>query len=236
MLSTSFKCEYQKEAITKVSIISEQDSFIYGIFCNHSLVEAGRLSPSDIYSFFIEYKDFPTHYSSKSRAFSHVDEGNIAALRSQTKYSELIDTNPNVYCCFFDDNYKSLSITPQHFSTILHHHYKYKGDKIGYIHFNKTSIIICITGSEGFKFYNEFDYETSTDALYYILAVLEKVEITHEEIKIFAGGYIDSDSELEKTLSKYLTHFELVNIEKLIVQNDDTNPHCYFDHYLNINA
>jgi hypothetical protein len=97
-------------------------------------------------------------------------------------------------------------------------------------------MIICMTGKTGFKFYNEFDYETNTDALYYILSILEKVELKKADAKILLGGYIEKESEVFKLLYRYLEDVSLVNIEKLIVANDTTNTHSYFDHYLNIHS
>jgi hypothetical protein len=236
MLSTSFKNEYSDNDITKISVLSESDSFIYAIFEHDLLQEAGRLPLEDLDDLCEKYEGKKIYFGSKSKTFSHVDEGNLSILKGQTKYQELLDTNPNVYCCYFDDNFNSISIQPQHFSSIIHHHFKYKSNHICYIHFNKKSIIICISGKEGFRFYNEFDFGSSEDALYYLLSVLDRTELNKENVEILAGGYIERNSEVFKLLYRYLDHFDLVNIEALQVMNADTNAHSYFDHYLNIHS
>jgi hypothetical protein len=236
MLSTSFKNNYDVDAISKISLISESDSFIYGILVGNVLEEAGRLNFDEVNEF-IESKNNPIiKYGSKSKSFTHIDEKKLPELRSLTHFQNIIEGNPPIYCCFNDDNLVSKVRNVDHFSGAIHHQFKYEWDDVIYVHLNKTSVILCLTGRNGFRFYNEFDYETSVDILYFLKSVMETTHIEPKNTKVFIGGYIEKLSEMFKIIYRYVDQIIFAKHQIYSVSNNVLDPHVYFDHILNLNS
>ncbi len=236
MISIAFKSEYKKINLTKVSIISEKDSFVYGLFEHFLLVESGRIPINELGNFLNEFSALKgnIHFASKSHSYTHTDSLGLEAMKTKTAYQEFFDVNPTIHCCFNDENFPANTENLKHFSTIINDHFKYHSSMVCYAHFGKNNVVVCITGLDGYKFYNQYEIETASDVLYYVKAVLQNTDTDESMVNIMVGGYIEEQSEIYKTLYRYFKHVSKAEGQNFAAKNETINPHSYFDHYLNI--
>ncbi len=236
MISIAFKSEYKRNNLTKISILSDKDSFIYGFFENFLLVESGRFPINEFQKFITENTGPSTtiHCTSKSSSFTHTDEAGLEIVKPQTLYKEFFDVNPTIYCCFNDTNFPPGTENIKHFSTIVNDHFKYDAKMVCYAHFGKNTLILCITGLEGFKFYNQYEIETTADVLYFMKAVFQNTNTDESLINILVGGYIEEQSEIYKTMYRHFQNVTKASGLNFAAKNETINAHSYFDHYLNI--
>ena len=70
MISVGFVSNYNKEDLTKLSVISESESFIYGLFDNdNTLMESGRKNLNEYDSLINAYPNLNKFHLSKSNSF-----------------------------------------------------------------------------------------------------------------------------------------------------------------------
>lgn len=236
MISIAFKSEYNKINLTKVSVIAEKDSFVYGLFENNLLVESGRISENELNTFVSGFSDHNTamYFASKSTAFTHTDEIGLDTIKQSTQYQEFFDVNPNIYCCYNEDKFPHQTDNLKHFSTLINDYYKYEAKTICYAHFGKNAMTLCITGLDGFKFYNNYEIENAADVIYFIKAVLQNTNTNEDSVHILVGGYLEEQSEIYKTMFRHFQNVDKAKGQNFAAKNEAINPHSYFDHYLNI--
>ncbi len=86
-----------------------------------------------------------------------------------------------------------------------------------YVHNNQITIIGVFRGK--IKFFNTFIFHDPQDAIYYILSVMEQLDIRGEKSQIDYYGSITSDSALFKMSEKYVNHVRLGERPKLFYYN-----------------
>ncbi len=236
MISIAFKSDFEREKLTKYSVLTESNSAVYGLFIDDLLVESGRMGQNEVDGFIKDYdKLFVSKFlGSKSFAFTHVDDDTIEQLKNTTQYHDVTNNNPNIYCCFNDNNLQKNTLNLKHFSSLIHQYYKDELCPVCFMHFGKNKLIICITGSQGFKFYNEYEIETGADAVYYTKAVLQNTDTIEDITKVILSGYIEDESELYKAVYRHFLKVEKASSNNFLVSNADINAHSYFDHFLNV--
>jgi hypothetical protein len=235
MISIAFKSDYNDNNITKLSLISETETFVYGLFEDDLLVESGRF-PIEDYDVFM--KDYESHrikkfFASKSKSFTHVDNEGLKAMKPKTQHQEVLNKNPEIHCCYNDSNLAS-NVDALHFSTLIHNHYKHYNNPVAFLYFGKNKLTICVSGECGFKFYNEFEIESPADVIYFTKAVLQNTSVDESRTIAIVGGYIEEGSEIYKMLYRHFMEVEKAKSPNFNVINDEIRPHSYFDHKLNV--
>lgn len=118
----------------------------------------------------------------------------------------------NIYSIpyFIIDLFKSAkNVSFKHFSTALIEANLYeakKEKKLSAISINVklNSFQICIVKDQKLAFYNSFSYQSSEDFIYYLLFVLDQLEINNEEASITLSGEVEKNSVIYSMLYKYI--------------------------------
>lgn len=235
MISVGFTSNYNNEDLTKLSVISEPDSFIFGLFNDdNTLLAAGRKNHDEYLSFINEYNHLSKFYLSKSNAFTHIHKSKINDIENLMPFKDQMN-NEDIFTLYEDEWLEKVNIhTSKHISSAIQSRFKYADTPICYIHFNKGSIIICVCGNVGFKFFNEFEIENAEDIIYFTKSVLQTLQIDEEKVILKLSGYIEEGYLFYKMLLRYFHNLEFATAYNFQVNENAGKEHYYFDHYLNI--
>ena len=78
-------------------------------------------------------------------------------------------------------------------------------------------------------FYNNFEYQTKEDFIYYILFTLEQLELSTDKTKVSLLGDINKQSELYKILYTYVRNISFFNSKNPIFNNQtEIDKHSNF--------
>mgnify|MGYP001097109248 CR=1 FL=1 len=77
-----------------------------------------------------------------------------------------------------------------------------------FVHVRQSNLDIVITAGKELLFCNSFGYKTREDFIYYIIFVLEQLNINPEEIDLVFSGMIDHRSELFDISYKYVRNVD----------------------------
>ena len=235
MISVGFVSNYNKEDLTKLSVISESESFIYGLFDNdNTLMESGRKNLNEYDSLINAYPNLNKFHLSKSNSFTHIHEAKLAEVANLLPFKDHMN-NEEIYTIYDDVWMQKINThSVKHISTAIQSRFKYVDTPIAYIHFNKSSIIICVCGSVGFRFFNEFEIENAEDIIYFTKSVLQTLKIDEEKVILKLSGYIEEGYIYYKMLQRYFYNIEFATAYNFQVNENAGKEHYYFDHYLNI--
>lgn len=77
-------------------------------------------------------------------------------------------------------------------------------DAICYAHVSKKQLDICVVAQKNLLLYNSFSYETKEDFAYYLLFVLEQLELDKDQVTVKLFGAIEEDHSIFKLLQGYI--------------------------------
>ncbi|MFD0797124.1 DUF3822 family protein [Maribacter chungangensis] len=77
-------------------------------------------------------------------------------------------------------------------------------DTICYAHVSKNQLDICVVAHKNLLLYNSFLYETKEDFAYYLLFVLEQLELDNDQVPVKLFGAIEEDHAVFKLCRKYI--------------------------------
>jgi len=83
-------------------------------------------------------------------------------------------------------------------------HQKSSTKTICYAYVSKNEIALAVINQKKVLLYNQFQYHTKEDFLYYILFVYEQLHLNPEEHKLKLFGKIEEDSNLFEICYKYI--------------------------------
>lgn len=110
--------------------------------------------------------------------------------------------------------FKDISI--HHQSTVLINSLlisnKYKQEKFVTLNVRPGDFEIAVTEGNKLVFYNSFQYKTNEDFLYFVLFVLEQLNLNPETVAIKITGEIEKHSDLYRSLGKYLQHVSIMEL------------------------
>jgi hypothetical protein len=95
---------------------------------------------------------------------------------------------------------------------------------------NKDFEIVVLEGKK-LKFYNGYTYRTAEDLIYYLLFACEQLELNPDQIPLIITGEIEEDSEVYKTLYKYIRNIRFIkrnpNYQYSFIL-DEVKEHYYY--------
>jgi len=102
------------------------------------------------------------------------------------------------------------------------------------IYLNIHSNIVQIVLMNGSKliFSNNFSFLSEKDLLYYVMLVFDQFKLSPKEVTISLSGHVIKDSEIYKSLYKYIQTLEFNNTSPSISFGENfqgTPPHFFFD-------
>jgi len=105
-------------------------------------------------------------------------------------YVPFTNINNYLFECFGEFDYKHSSLA------MLQTLFQQKGNKtIAYVHVSHKSMEIAIMEHNNILLYNQFDYATKEDFLYYILFTYEQMGLDVEQIKLKLFGDVEEGDE-----------------------------------------
>jgi hypothetical protein len=82
--------------------------------------------------------------------------------------------------------------------------------------------------------FNSFEFKSAKDFIYYTLLVFDQLKLPTETSRLFLGGEVMQDSEIYKTLYRYIREIEFINRPTAFLFNEqfaDQPKHFNFDLY-----
>lgn len=96
-----------------------------------------------------------------------------------------------------------------------------KGDKpILYAYISQTHFEIVVTREKELVLYNSFNYQQKEDFIYYLLFVIEQLNLNPEKVEVYLLGQIDKESELFKIAYQYINKLHIGD-QLLIIKNSE---------------
>jgi hypothetical protein len=197
-------------------------------------LESSRKSKNELSDFLIQFENIDTYFLSKSNAFTHIHASKFDTAKDLLPMKDQM-LGENIFTLYDDEVISKLSIkNVRHISTAIQTYYRYHHRPICFVHFNKTSILICVCGSVGFKFFNEFEIENAEDILYFTKSTLQTLNIDESEVILNLSGYIEEGYLFYKMLQRYFYQLEMAANDNFKVKDNLGKEHYYFEHFLNI--
>lgn len=106
------------------------------------------------------------------------------------------------------------------------------------VHILPQTFQISYINNQTLKYYNSFEYQTSEDFIYYLLFVLEQLNINSHNATIRLTGAIDKNSTLYELMKKYLKKIDFIetpnelNYSHVFEQLPKHYYHILFNQYL----
>lgn len=97
---------------------------------------------------------------------------------------------------------------------------KSKQQKTCYVHVTPKTLEICVIEHKQLKLYNQFDYLSKEDFLYYILFTYEQLGLDTENVPCHLFGSIDTADENFILTEKYIKHIYLAEPENTAYELD----------------
>ncbi len=116
-------------------------------------------------------------------------------------YVPFVNINNYVYELFGAFIYKHHSTVLV--QSLLNEHLNAK-EPIVYVHVFEKEIDITVVSNKQLLFFNNFEYETQEDFLYYLLFTLEQLKLDTETVDLKLLGTIEQDDELFKLCYEYV--------------------------------
>ena len=77
------------------------------------------------------------------------------------------------------------------------------------MNFHQNNLQISYFDNEKFIFANNFPFQTSNDAAYFTMLVVNQFKLNPETIKVYLSGHVDKNAELYNVVYRYIrnVHF-----------------------------
>lgn len=123
-----------------------------------------------------------------------------------TVYVPYMNLNNYIYDMFGEFTY-------MHNATVLVQslltNYGNTNDTVCYAHVSKKQLDITILAQKKLLLYNSFLYETKEDFVYYLLFVLEQLELNAEEVPVKVFGAIEEDDPIYQLCYNYIQNISI---------------------------
>ena len=128
--------------------------------------------------------------------------------------------------------HKLLSHSGVLIESILVLHKNLPEQKRAFVNVRNSYLDIIVTEGRKLLYYNSFDYKTKEDFVYFLIFVLEQLNLNPEEIDLVISGFIDKNSELFEIIYKYVrnVHFQALTASfKYSYIFNEIPSHYYFN-------
>lgn len=162
-------------------------------------------------------KVFPTDY---------FDYDSIESLQMENVYVPYV-----VFNNYFLDRFGSFDF--QHIHTNLLQHFTHtsanNGTKEFFVHIADNHFEIVIIENKKLVFFNSYEYQTKEDFLYYILFVMEQLQLNPQEQLVELTGKTDPTSELYQIVYQYVRNVKVADLkttaQALLTEEEQLKEH-----------
>ena len=155
-----------------------------------------------------------------------VDE--IGALKIRTVYSLDKDALTVLKAKFPTAHFFSIATT---FLVGSHHSLLEGMEEVTFACFHKDLFQLAIFNQGELQFYNSFSFKSTSDVLYFILLAFEQFGLNPEKTPLYLSGNIINDSDIYKTLYRYIGHLDFLPAPSFIQLGKSASsfdPNFYF--------
>jgi hypothetical protein len=256
-ISQAFDHIKNKEIVNELSVVLYTDSFFYGFWSeSEELLKTGSenisMFPNLIERWNNEYPLGMLRMLSCKIPYVHLPESDYKEKHFESYFTGLYNTKKRRSYGKEVDTFLRFPIHTLHYleSDVLNamskSEYGFKISHIStalanYAYLIEAEIIMFIEGKtlhmvchkeNQFHFYNQFHCVDANDFLYFILLVLQNLNIDYESQEIYLGGEISRISPLYNKLRNQLPKLILVDDRIKTLEAIDNPKQLYFDLYL----
>ena len=143
---------------------------------------------------------------------------------------------------------KVKAIFQDHFLNFKQHHFSFPliesfltnetAPEQACLHIQAERFELMIKKENQLQYFNSFDYTSAEDLLYYLLFVIEQLQIDREEMPMKLYGEFEKHSTLYDLLHRYIRKLEIgkrpagINFSKVLDQVPEQYYHLLFNQYL----
>jgi len=97
----------------------------------------------------------------------------------------------------------------------------YQGEKKLALQFNNSSFEALLLSNNGLLYYNIFEIETADDFNYYLLFLLQQLNLSETNLEIIVAGDIDKESLIYKRIEKYFSKISFASNVRIAQLQDN---------------
>ncbi len=139
-------------------------------------------------------------FNTKLLANDHIVYDEIETQEIISVYVPFTNINNLIFELFGEFEFKHHSTVV--LQTLLHQ--KISAKKACYVHVNKKSFELAVFDQKRLILFNQFNFDTKEDFLYYILFVYEQLQLDAESVKLKLFGQIEDNDELFEICYRYI--------------------------------
>ncbi len=213
------------EKITKIFI---DDKDLQADFTEINVIHKNQLSTlvPDEYFDKNELKTY-LDYAIKTLANDHIVFDNLEVLSTKNVYIPFVNINNYLFQNFGEFIFK-------HHSTVLIekliNYQENNPVKEFFVNVSKNNIDIVVIKDKALILYNSFPFNTKEDFIYYILFVIEQLEMDPNEFPLTFLGAIKEESDLYDITYKYVRYVNFINTTATLF--DDSNDFSKHSNYI----
>jgi hypothetical protein len=223
--------EFEKSQVTpenllvKIKDIFKTDTHLQNDFTSLTVVHQNNLSVLVPNRFFSK-KDLASYlnFNIKKLPIDYITFDTIDAIDSKNVYVPYVNINNYLFQNFGEFEY-------QHHSTVLIQkllNIKVSSEKKMYVNVSKTTLDITIIENNKLLLFNTFSYSTEEDFIYYILFVVEQLNLDVNEFPLYFTGKISSNNTIYKITYKYIKNIYFLESNNAIFNTFKIASHTNF--------
>lgn len=103
-----------------------------------------------------------------------------------------------------------------------------RADKTMYINFHQQHIQIAVFDNGKLLFANNYEFQTSSDVAYYVMLVVNQLNLDPEKVNAYLSGHVNKDAELFNTVFRYIRNVQLL---ESTIQHDAASPFATYPNH-----
>ena len=163
-------------------------------------------------------------YSVKTITTDLIVYDDLNFIKAKNVYVPFVNINNFIFQNFGEFEYK------HHSSILLEKLFLQSDNSLNFfVNISQSLFDIVVLKDSKILFYNNFEYQTKEDFIYYILFTLEQLELSTDKTKVSLLGDINKQSELYKILYTYVRNISFFNSKNPIFNNQtEIDKHSNF--------
>ena len=210
-------CSTPEELLSRVKEVFEKDVNLHYPFQDITVVHRNNLNtfvPNDFFS--EEHIKNYFKYNIKTFATDYFTFDDIEVLNAKNAFIPFVNINNYLLDHFGNFNF-------YHHQTILVKKLQklVTDDTQVFVYFQNSLIDIVVFQSKEMTFINSFEIESEKDFIYYLLFVLEQLQLNTEEVLVTLLGTITKESLFYKIAYTYVRNIKILEGDNAFVQKEE---------------
>ncbi|MDB2385301.1 DUF3822 family protein [Polaribacter sp.] len=230
---TLFFCNYTfdkslskpQELLIEIEKIFKNDSNLQRDFKEVQVIHQNNLATIVPDAYFQEdnLKDY-LNYTVKTLVTDFISFDELNSINAKNVYVPFVNINNYLFQNFGEFEY-------QHHASVLIDKLidtHASEEKKVFVNVSKTTFDLIVIEGKELLLYNNFNYTSKEDFLYYILFVAEQLNIAPENATVYLLGEISKESDLYEILYNYIKNVEFIEINNPVFDHLNLAKHSNF--------